>query len=69
VESWLACHMMHIVVQYFVRDVHKVMTCTILLSFSFAGADRMVTVKMLCAEGFLQYCRCVSVAHWCLDGS
>jgi hypothetical protein len=31
VESWLACHMMHIVVQYFVSDVHKVMTCTILL--------------------------------------
>ncbi len=30
-ESWLACHLMHIVVQHFVGDAHKVMTCTILL--------------------------------------
>jgi hypothetical protein len=31
VESWLACHVMHIVVQHVVNDVQKVMTCTILL--------------------------------------
>jgi hypothetical protein len=48
VESWLACHMMHIVVQYFVSDVHKVMTCTVLLM--------LVSVLLELTERLLSKC-------------
>ncbi len=47
-ESWLACHMMHIVVQHFVSDVHKVMTCTILL--------KLVSVLLELTEWLLSKC-------------